>query len=77
MKGMVMKERLLDVTQVAKRLNVGRSTVYRLIEQGVLPASRLGTAHCIRVLEQDVERYRMARYDAIDEGIDERRQPHE
>lgn len=48
------QERLLDVNQVAKRLNVGRTTVYRLIESGDLPASRFGTAHCIRIREQDV-----------------------
>jgi excisionase family DNA binding protein len=47
-------DRSLDVTQVAKRLSVSRSTVYRLIEQGDLPASRLGTAHCIRINESDV-----------------------
>jgi len=52
-----MKERLLDVNQVAQRLNVGRTTVYRLIESGDLPASRFGTAHCIRILEKDVEKF--------------------
>ncbi len=52
-----MKSRLLDVSQVAKRLNVGRTTIYRLIEAGELPASRFGTAHCIRILERDVEEF--------------------
>ena len=56
------KKRTMDVSQVAIRLNVSRSTVYRLIDQRVLPASRLGTAYCIRVLEEDVEQYRQTRY---------------
>ena len=52
-----MKIKTLDVNQVAARLSVSRSTVYRLIESGDLPASRLGTAHCIRILESDVEAF--------------------
>jgi len=52
------KPRLLDVSQVAKRLNVSRSTVYRLIERGDLQASKFGTSYCIRVSESDVEDFR-------------------
>lgn len=52
-----MAERMLDVSQVAKRLNVGRTTVYRLINEGKLPASKLGTVYCIRVAESDVVRF--------------------
>lgn len=62
--GAVNKDRLMDVTQVAKRLCVGRSTVYRLIEQGDLPASKHGTAYCIRVREGDVEQFIRANRDA-------------
>ena len=53
--------RLLDVSQVAKRLNVSRSTVYRLIELGDLQASRFGTSYCIRVSESDVEDFKKDR----------------
>jgi excisionase family DNA binding protein len=60
------RKKTMDVSQVARRLNVSRSTVYRLIDQGILPASRLGTAYCIRVLEEDVERYRQERYATSD-----------
>jgi len=59
--GTVNKDRLMDVNQVAQRLCVSRSTVYRLIEQGDLPASKYGTAHCIRVTEKDVEIFRERR----------------
>jgi len=55
--------KLLDVNQVAKRLKVGRTTVYRLIEQGDLPASRFGTAHCIRIRETDVVAFIEKRFD--------------
>jgi len=57
------RDRLLDVNQVAQRLNVGRTTVYRLIESGDLPASRFGTAHCIRVREKDVVTFIEKRFD--------------
>lgn len=57
------QERLLDVNQVAQRLNVGRTTVYRLIESGDLPASRFGTAHCIRIRETDVTAFIEKRLD--------------
>ena len=59
-----MKQRHLDVNQVAQRLNVGRTTVYRLIESGKLPASRFGTAHCIRIRENDVEKFIENRFEA-------------
>jgi len=51
------KDRLLDVSQVAARLNVSRSTVYRLISEGKLPASKMGTVYCIRILASDVEKF--------------------
>ena len=51
------RERLLDVNQVAHRLNVGRSTVYRLIEHGQLHASNHGTVYCIRVREKEVDEF--------------------
>jgi len=63
MKGQTMKERLLDVNQVAQRLNVGRNTVYRLIESGELPASKFGTAYCIRIRESDVDSFIKRRFE--------------
>ena len=32
----------ISVGEIARRLNVGRQTVYAMLEQGVLPAIRLG-----------------------------------
>jgi excisionase family DNA binding protein len=32
----------ITVAEVARRLNVGRQTVYAMLEQGVLPGIRLG-----------------------------------
>lgn len=37
-----MTDDLLDVTTVAKLLSVSKMTVYRLIEDGRLPAMRIG-----------------------------------
>lgn len=51
------KDRLLDVSQVSSRLSVSRSTVYRLINEGKLPASKTGTVYCIRILVSDVENF--------------------
>ena len=51
-------EKVYDVNQAAKYLNLSRSSLYRLIEQGKLPASRFGTAHCIRVRLEDLETYK-------------------
>jgi len=59
-----MKQRHLDVNQVAQILNVGRTTIYRLIESGKLPASRFGTAHCIRVRENDVKKFIEKRFES-------------
>lgn len=59
------RDPLLDVNQTANRLNVSRATIYRLINSGELPASRLGTAHCIRIKESDIEAFRQER-DALD-----------
>ena len=51
-------ERTYDVAQAAKYLNVSTSTIYRLIEFGDLPASRLGTVYCIRIRLEDLETYK-------------------
>ena len=32
----------LSVAEIARRLNIGRLSVYALLEQGILPAIRLG-----------------------------------
>ena len=53
--------KVLDVNQVANRLHVSRDTVYRLIRSGELPASKLGTAHCIRICESDVKDFQEKR----------------
>lgn len=48
----------LSVTAVAKRWNISRMTVYRLIDTGELKASRFGTLFRIHVT--DVENYETA-----------------
>lgn len=58
-------EKLLRVNEVALRLNLSLSTVYQLIESGLLPSACVGTRKGIRVSESDllayVERRRSAR----------------
>lgn len=36
------KEEFLTLEEVAKRLKVGKSTVYRMVKEGRLPATKIG-----------------------------------
>jgi excisionase family DNA binding protein len=47
---------LLTVDEVAERLGVASRTVWRWIDDGTLPAYRLG-ARLVRVREEDVETF--------------------
>ena len=47
---------LLTIPEVAERLSLGRSTVYRLIRDGRLPAYN-PAGKTVRVAEADLERY--------------------
>ena len=47
---------LLTIPQVAERLRLGRTTVYRLIRGGKLPACN-PTGALLRVAKADLERY--------------------
>jgi excisionase family DNA binding protein len=46
-------DRLLDVNEVAEYLRVSRSSVYKMIERGEIPAIRLG--RLLRVNRADLE----------------------
>lgn len=48
------------VNEVAQLMRVSKMTVYRLINQGDLPAVRIGRGYRIR--EEDVHRYLESRY---------------
>ena len=48
----------LSANQACRRLRISRSTLYRLINDGELPAYRIGWM--IRLLVEDVEAYRRA-----------------
>lgn len=50
-----MEDTLLDTRQVARRLSISRSYVYRLVRAGALPAVRIGRA--VRVRPRDLDRY--------------------
>lgn len=56
-----MQERMLTAMDVAKRLNVSRSTVYNLVERGALRSVRLGKGRVrprgLRIPESAVEDY--------------------
>ena len=52
-----MAVRYLEVIQVAKRLSVSATTVYRLITAGTLPARNHGPKKCIRVAETDLKKF--------------------
>jgi excisionase family DNA binding protein len=36
------KEEFLKIEEVAKRLKVGKSTVYRMVKEGKIPATKIG-----------------------------------
>lgn len=49
---------MLKVKQVAERLNVPKSTVYSLVDNGLLPCVRIGLGRgTIRVEERDLEAF--------------------
>lgn len=58
---MQQQERLYDVKQAARYLTVSVQTIYKLIQNGELPASRLGTKHCLRVEEMDLRKFKESR----------------
>jgi excisionase family DNA binding protein len=52
--------RFITVNEVSQLLRVSKMTVYRLINQGDLPAVRIGRGYRLR--EEDVHRYLESRY---------------
>lgn len=48
------KDKRLEVSKVANRLNVSAATVYRLVKSGDLRGVRLGKSQCLRVQESSV-----------------------
>jgi excisionase family DNA binding protein len=57
---------LLRVEQAAKRLNIGRSLAYRLIQSGRLPSVRVSGAR--RVLVSDLEQFAASLKEREDDG---------
>jgi len=49
------RSRFVTVAEVAAQLRVSNMTVYRLIQSGQLPSTRVGRSYRIR--EEDVDRY--------------------
>ena len=54
------RSRFVTVAEVADQLRVSNMTVYRLIQSGQLPATRVGRSYRIR--EEDVDRYLAEQY---------------
>ena len=50
----------VTVGEVARQLRVSNMTVYRLVQSGQLPATRVGRSYRIR--EDDVDRYLAQQY---------------
>jgi excisionase family DNA binding protein len=48
---------LLSVSDVARRLNVSKPTVYRRIWEGQIPALRIGEIGPLRVAEHELNRW--------------------
>lgn len=47
----------LEVSVVARRLNVSPSTVYRLIQRGKIKSINVGAEKCIRVYRDSLEKF--------------------
>lgn len=54
------ESRFVTVAEVAAQLRVSNMTVYRLIQSGQLPSTRVGRSYRIR--EEDVARYLAEQY---------------
>ena len=54
------RSRFLTVAELAQQLRVSNMTVYRLVQSGQLPATRVGRSYRIR--EEDVDRYLAEQY---------------
>jgi excisionase family DNA binding protein len=54
------RPRFVTVAEVADQLRVSNMTVYRLIQSGQLPSTRVGRSYRIR--EEDVDRYLAEQY---------------
>lgn len=54
------RSRFVTVAEVADQLRVSNMTVYRLVQAGQLPATRVGRSYRIR--EEDVDRYLARQY---------------
>jgi excisionase family DNA binding protein len=54
------RPRFVTVAEVADQLRVSNMTVYRLIQSGQLPSTRVGRSYRIR--EEDIDRYLAEQY---------------
>lgn len=61
----VLEDKGLTVSQVAKRLGCGKSTVYNLLEAGKLVSYKIGMSQGIRVRESEVARYQKEREEEV------------
>jgi excisionase family DNA binding protein len=59
------EEKLLDVSMVAKRLDVSPATAYRLIGAGVLNAIRTGLTKGFKVKQGEVDAYLLKRDNSL------------
>ena len=59
-------EHLMKVAEVAEILNISKAKVYRLIQEGELPAIRI--SHAVRVMPYDLNEYAKRAHTAEFEG---------
>lgn len=59
----MIRDRKLEVSKVANRLNVSAATVYRLVKSKELAGIRFGNSQCIRIKESSVEEFEARRLD--------------
>lgn len=55
------KEKWLEVSAVARRLNVSLATVYRLIGSKMLRSNKMGVSRCLRISASSVAEFERRR----------------
>lgn len=63
------KDKWIEVSAVARRLNISAATVYRLIKLGSLRSTKMGVSRCLRVSERSVGEFETKRTETEYEAI--------
>jgi len=60
------KDKWMEVSSVARRLNISAATVYRLIKLGSLRSTKMGVSRCLRVSEASIKSFEKMRAEVVE-----------